>query len=82
MPSLVNSSDFVRSEIDRVKKSEMSGFGNKNVRFFAHFVTILHSKVGLTLVNHNIGRLKSTLPASVCFKNLDESLSKNIFTSF
>ena len=37
---LVNSSDFVRSEVCRVKKSEMYDFGNKNVLLFALFVLI------------------------------------------
>ena len=32
--------DLLRSKFDRVKKSEMSGFCNKNVRLFALFVLI------------------------------------------
>ncbi len=62
---------------------EMSDLGNQIVRLFALFVPIfaLISRVDFSQPKC-IGRLKSTLPASVCFKNLDESLSKNIFTSF
>ena len=54
--------DLLRSEIRCVKKSEMSGFGNKNVHKFAPIVPIFTHKSRVDFRQQEyIGRLKSTL---------------------